>query len=334
MPLITDKQQVLDIYAWAREKKWVVPTFCSENLTTTEAILEAARETGEKLGIEDIPVTIAVTNLYDHRSQTVNYTHSRCWHIGLQLFLKDLEVLCGEDSPYGKLKVMVHLDHIQPDVDTELLQWDMNQFSSIMFDASTRPFDENIRMTADFITQHGKEIVVEGACDEIIEASGDAAADLTTPEKARHYVDKTNADFIVANLGTEHRASAADLKYHSDVAREIKQQIGTRIVLHGCSSVPAEEIRHLFQDGVCKVNIWTALERDSSPALLRDMAANAAKVAGAKEAEKLLRENYLGTKADTASNASMAYCTTAYRQDIVCRRMKQIAADFFQMWYV
>jgi hypothetical protein len=42
-----------------------------------------------------------------------------------------------------------------------------------------------------------------------------------------------------------------------------------------------DQISQLIDDGVCKVNLWTALERDSSPALLRDMVSNAAKVGGA-----------------------------------------------------
>ena len=39
MPLVLERNQVLDQYAQAGQKKWVIPTFCTENLTTTEAIL-------------------------------------------------------------------------------------------------------------------------------------------------------------------------------------------------------------------------------------------------------------------------------------------------------
>ena len=76
----------------------------------------------------------------------------------------------------------------------------------------------------------------------------------------------------VANLGTEHRASAAELKYRGDLARQIKARVGARIVLHGCSSVTSDQIGDLFEDGICKVNIWTALERESAPPLI--MSAN------------------------------------------------------------
>ncbi|MCX6985084.1 MAG: class II fructose-bisphosphate aldolase, partial [Lentisphaerae bacterium] len=301
---------------------------------TTEAILSAVKEYGDSIEIDNLPVTLAITNLYEHRSQTLNYTHSRKWNIGLKLFLSDLGILCGEDSPFAKLRVMVHLDHISPVLDKELLGWDMNLFSSIMFDASAMPFQENMKATAKFVSAHGREIVIEGACDEIVDAGGNEVSRLTSPENAEEYMSRTKADFMVANLGTEHRASAADLKYHGDIARRISGKIGKKIVLHGCSSVSAEQIRKLFDDGVCKVNIWTALERDSVPALLRDMTANAGKVAGQAHAKKLLQERILGEKADAASKASLGYFTTSYRQGIIFEEMKKVVKGYLGLWYV
>ena len=284
MSLVLERQQVLNVYAKAAEDKWVVPTFCSENLTTTEAILSAAKEYGDMIDRPDIPVTIAITNQYSHRSQSVYYTHTRKWDIGLKLFLADLKVLTDKDSPFARLNVMVHLDHTQWDSDQQLLQWDMKQFSMIMYDASSLPFEENIAKTAEFVEKHGQEIVIEGACDEIIDATGQEKSQLTTPEAAEEYLSKTGVDYIVANLGTEHRASAADLKYHGDLARKISKITGPKLVLHGTSSVGSDQIKNLFADGIAKVNIWTCLERDSAPALFEDMLKNAAKVVGHKNA--------------------------------------------------
>ncbi len=333
MPLITDRKKVLEVYEKAADRRWVVPTFCSENLTSTEAVLCAAKEYGERIGVEDLPVTLAITNLYSHRSQTLNYTHSGRWEIGLKLFMSDIKILCGKDSPYSRLKVMIHLDHIIPDRDHELLKWDMKQFSSIMFDASSMPFEKNIEATAAFVAAHGREIVVEGACDEIIDAGGNEANRPTSPENAEKYLRRTRADMIVANLGTEHRASAADLKYRGDIARKIKKRIGGKIVLHGCSSVSADQITKLFDDGVCKVNIWTAIERDSVPALLEEMARNAAKIAGPATARRLYDEGLLGKSADIASKASLQYFPTCYRQNIMFDGMKKVVAGFLGLWY-
>jgi fructose/tagatose bisphosphate aldolase len=334
MPLILDRKLVLDIYSKAGQNRWVIPTFNSENLTTTEAILSAAYDYSRKIDQPDIPVTIGITNQYSHRSQSVYYTHTRQWDIGLRLFLADLEVLTRKGSPFEKLSVMIHLDHVQWDKDRPLLDWDMNMFSMIMYDASSLPFEENIRLTAEFIDKHGHEIVIEGACDEIVDATGDTRSDLTTPEQAKRYLDQTRADFIVANLGTEHRASSADLKYHGDLAREISKLTGTKLVLHGTSSVGNDQVKDLFNDGIAKVNIWTILERNSSPVLFEDMVRNASKITGKEKTVSMISSGLLGEKADRTNKASLSHYTTVYRQDIVFGEMKKIVRAYFDLWYV
>ncbi len=333
MAIITGRKAVLGIYEEAARRRWVLPCFCSENLTTTEAVLEAARRRGERIGMPDTPIIIALTCRYDHRTQAAYYTHTRRWDVGLRLFMKDLEVLAGPGGPYERLRVMIHLDHIQFDDDAELLKWDLGAFSSIMFDASKLPLGENIERTAVFMRERGSEVVVEGACDEIVDASGTERSEPTDGARAREFVDRTGVDLIVANLGTEHRASAKDLRYLDDKAREVKASIGTRIVLHGASSVPGDQIAHLFDDGVCKVNLWTALERDSSPALLRDMVSNAAKVGGATIASELVAAGLLGPASDAASKASLDYFTTTYRQGLVHREMTSIVEGYLELWY-
>jgi fructose/tagatose bisphosphate aldolase len=334
MPLILSRNKVLAVYSEAAQKKWVIPTFNTENLTTTEAILSATLEYSRKISQPDLPVTIGITNQYSHRSQSVYYTHTRFWDIGLKLFLADIEVLTGRGSPFEKLNVMVHLDHTQWDADKPLLEWDMNMFSMIMYDASALPFNENIKLTAQFIEKHGHEIVIEGACDEIVDATGDTRSDLTTPEQAIKYLNQTNADFIVTNLGTEHRASTADLKYHGDMARKISKLTGTKLVLHGTSSVGNDQINNLFDDGIAKVNIWTILERNSAPVLFEDMVRNASKVTGTERTEKMLQSGLLGEKVDKTSKASLSHYTTVYRQDIVFGEMKKIVLDYLKLWYI
>jgi fructose-bisphosphate aldolase class II len=333
MPLVLERNNVLEIYANAAQKKWVIPTFCTENLTTTEAILSAALEHSKQINCPDIPVTIAITNQYSHRSQSVNYTHTRNWEIGLKLFMADINVLTSKDSPFSKLNIMTLLDHAQWDTDEQLLEWDMNQFSMIMYDASSLPFEENIKKTANFVKKNAHKIVIEGACDEIVDATGIKKSELTSPGKAKRYLEETGVDYIVANLGTEHRASAAELNYHSDLAKKISNLIGPRIVLHGTSSVGHDQIKNLFSDGIAKVNIWTCLERDSSPVLFEDMITNAAKIIGVEKTLQMINNSILGQKVDKTSKLSLAHYTTSYRQDIIFRKMKQIAMDYFKIWF-
>lgn len=334
MPLILERSKVLDVYHKAAEKKWVIPTFNTENLTTTEAILSAALEYSRLINQPDLPVTIGITNQYSHRSQSAYYTHTRLWEIGLKLFLADIEVLTGQGSPFEKLNVMIHLDHAQWDADKPLLKWDMDKFSMIMYDASSLPFEENIKLTARFIDENGNKIVIEGACDEIVDATGDERSILTTPEQAIKYLNQTQADFIVANLGTEHRASSADLKYHGDLARQISKLTGTKLVLHGTSSVGNDQVKNLFSDGIAKVNIWTIMERDSSPILFEDMLNNSSKIIGTEKTNALIESGLLGSKVNRDSNASLSHYTTVYRQDIIFNKIKKIVLDYLNLWYI
>ncbi|MDW7659409.1 MAG: class II fructose-bisphosphate aldolase [Bacillota bacterium] len=333
MPLITKRQEVLAVYAEAGRNQWVLPCFCTENLTTTEAILSATKCHGEAIGIANLPVIIAMTVQYSHRTQAAHYTHTRHWATGLRLFLADLAVLTAPGSAFADLRVMVHLDHVQFDDDRELLGWDLSPFSSIMFDASKVPFDENIARTKAFVREQGNNIVIEGACDEIVDATGTLRSELTTPDHAARYKEETGVDLIVANLGTEHRALAKDLCYHGDSARKIKDRVGPHLVLHGASSVPGDQIASLYADGVCKVNLWTALERDSSPLLLDDLVRHPARVAGSRMAKSLQQSGLLGPKAAVDEQASIDYFTTVYRQDIIFNAMKNNVSSYLAIWY-
>ena len=334
MPLILERSQVVELYQEAAERKWVLPTFNVENLTTTEAILSAVYDYGQLIGQADLPIIIGITNKYEHRPQAVYYTHTRKWDLGMRLFLADLQSLLSGISPFTRLRVMIHLDHIQWDHDRELLDWEMGQFSSIMYDASTLPLEKNIQLTTAFVEKNRREILIEGLCDEIRSASGTDQKDFTAPDLAEKYFQQTGVDILVANLGTEHRATSSRLQYRSDIASEINRRIGPRLCLHGTSSVPADKLGHLFADGICKVNIWTALERDSAPILFQEMVKNAAKISGSAAARDLAARDLLGKKVDLKSNPALSHFTTTYRQDIIYQQMKNIITGYLKIWYV
>lgn len=330
MAIITGRKQVLSVYAEAAKRGWVIPCLCSENLTTTEAILTAASEFAAEKGYARVPITLAITNQYDHRSQSVNYTHTRRWDIGLKLFRASVAILA---EAFPNVDILIHLDHAQFDSDAELLESDLSMYSSVMYDASALPLEENIRRTREYVQRKGDELLIEGACDEIVDASGEARCEITSADKCEHYMKETGVDIVVANLGTEHRASGQNLHYYYDAARAIRDRIGPRICLHGTSSVSNDQIGGLFGDGICKVNIWTALERDASPALLEWMVKNAAKVGGAATEQKLVDEGYLTAQSQKGDKASLAHFTTVARQTIIFEEMKKIARGYLDLWY-
>ncbi len=330
MPIITGRENVLAIYEEAAKRKWVIPCICSENLTTTEAILSAASEFATEKGYARIPITLAITNQYDHRNQSVFYTHTRRWDIGLRLFRASLDVLA---EAFPNVDILIHLDHAQYDSDAELLESDLSMYSSVIYDASALPMEENIRLTKAYVQRKGHEIVIEGACDEIVDATGEARCEITDADKCAHYKAETGVDMVVANLGTEHRASGQNLHYYSDAANAIREKIGHKLCLHGTSSVSNDQIKKLFDDGICKVNIWTALERDSSPALTEFMVKNAALCGGPKLEEKLIAEGYLTKESQTGKAASLQHYTTTARQAIAFEEMKKIVRGYLDLWY-
>lgn len=330
MPIITGRENVLAVYEEAAKRGWVIPCFCSENLTTTEAVLSAASEFATQRGLERVPVTLAITNQYDHRSQSVNYTNTRRWDIGLRLFRSDLEIV---SEVYPNVDILIHLDHAQHDSDAEMLESDLSMYSSVMYDASSLPMEENIQKTKAYVQRKGHELLIEGACDEIVDATGEARCEITDAEKCARYKAETGVDVVVANLGTEHRASGQDLHYYSDAAQAIKAKIGPRICLHGTSSVSNDQIVKLFDDGICKVNIWTALERDASPALTEWTVKNAAKCGGPKLEQKLIEEGYLTESSKTGDRASLQHFTTTARQEIIYAEMKKIVYGYLDLWY-
>ncbi|MBN2410208.1 class II fructose-bisphosphate aldolase [candidate division KSB1 bacterium] len=333
MPLVLQREPVLEIYEEAANRKWVLPAFNAENLTTVEAILDAAREYGSRVHVKNLPVIISITNNYKSRPQSVYYTFTRQWQVGLKLFLADLHVLTSDESPFADLNVMIHLDHIQWDDDRELLDWNMDQFSSIMFDASALPLEQNIKKTAAFKEKHGKNILIEGACDEIYDSSSNMTNSLTTPDMAAKYISGTGVDIIVANLGTEHRSSGANLYYRRELARKITERTGPRLCLHGTSSVSVDKLTQLFDDGIRKVNIWTALERDSSALLFHNMLENASKIIGRDNAEKLVADQLLGRNVGLQNDSSVHYFTTTYRQGIIFQSMKENVLHYMKTFY-
>jgi len=331
MPLVTSRPDVLRLYSGAAERGWVIPAFGTENLTTTEAILAGTLEYGRRVGMENLPVTIAITHSYSGRSQSGNYSHTGDHALGLRLFQADIKTLTSESSPFRSLQVMTHLDHGQHDTDRDILDGDLSDWSSVMFDASSLALADNIKATREYVQLRREDAVIEGACDEIAE-SGDATS-LSSPETVETYMQETGVDFIVANLGTEHRAGEGSLRYRDDLAREIRERIGAKLCLHGTSSVSSAQLSGLFRDGICKVNLWTALERDSSPPLLEHLTRHAARAAGRDTAQRLFANGLLGSMADRDNAVALDFCTTRARQHFVFEEMKRMIISWLENWY-
>jgi fructose/tagatose bisphosphate aldolase len=276
MPLVTDPNQIKEIYDQAAEQGVCMANFCTANMRTTEAIIRAGHLYAEQNGLAPLPMVVSVTGNYVVEPQLVHYTAAKDARLGLRAFLSDVETFMSEDSPYRDVQVMLHLDHAKPGYEDELVPRCLGKFATIMWDCSHYPIDENIARVARFVEETRGKVWVEGAVDEVVQAedAGETHGDLTDPDLAERFMRETGVFLIVPNLGTEHRSTAATARYDGDRAREIKARVGTKMVLHGTSSMKESDLARLAGDGILKANMWSIFERIGGQAVGADLVEN------------------------------------------------------------
>ena len=294
MPLVTDYNAVKDVYRQAAERNIGLPVFCAEDRETLEGILGSALKMAEELGVEDLPIIPAWTSRYPARGQMKLLTACGDPVLGSRLMFSDLQMFMDENSPYRNLRVLPHLDHAFPWLDGDILEDFSDQFASVMCDASEKPFQENIEMTARYVEKVKGKVVIEGAVDEIFESGGSEINEPTSVERAKEFLSQTGVDIIVPNVGTEHRATAEQVKYLSKEAKKLSDAVGKILCLHGTSSVKPEDLPGLPSDGFVKINIYTVLAVRGGQALARNVLDNLGNIFDESQLADLVKEGVLG----------------------------------------
>jgi len=158
-------------------------------------------------------------------------------------------------------------------------------YSSVHFDGSEFSFEENIKITKDVVSYAKKinpEIIVEG---EVGYLRGGSEVhkekivikeeDLTKPEEAKEFVEKTGVDSLALAIGTVHGIEAEAEKINLKRLKEIKKAIPeTFLVLHGGSGTDDKDIEEAIKLGIVKININTELRVAYANALKREIAEN------------------------------------------------------------
>lgn len=136
-------------------------------------------------------------------------------------------------------------------------------FTSIMFDGSTMPEDENLAATREIVKiAHSFGATVEGEIGHVGEAAtGDGDTDdmYTTPEEAAHFVEQTGVDALAIAIGTAHGAYKTKPKLDIERLKAIRAKIDTPLVLHGGSGLSDDDFKNTVKHGIAKVNIFTDL---------------------------------------------------------------------------
>lgn len=162
----------------------------------------------------------------------------------------------------------LHLDHSwDPEVIYAAIE---AGFSSVMIDASSQPFEENVRQTREIVEYaHARGVSVEAELGRLtttdkLETEGDEAL-YTVPEEAQTFVEQTGCDVLAVSIGTAHgvypvKNPKIDFARLEAIRRLLPD---TPLVLHGGSGLPAETVHRAIAlpgGGISKMNIATDLE--------------------------------------------------------------------------
>lgn len=226
-----------DIMQKAHEGNYAVGAFNINNMEIVQAIVEAADELRS-------PVIIQVSE------GAIKYA-------GIE-YLAAMAKIAAEKA---SVPVALHLDH-GTTFDT-IIKCIRHGWTSVMFDGSHHPLDENIAHTKEIVKiAHAAGISVEaelgrlgGIEDNISVDEKDAR--LTSPDEAVRFVEETGVDYLAIAIGTAHGKYKGEPKLDFDRLTEIKELVNIPLVLHGASGVPEESIKKATRLGINKINIDT-----------------------------------------------------------------------------
>lgn len=267
MAIITERKASLKVFDRAIERGTSIGIFCTASYWNTEAILMAAQKIAEKYEIEQVPVVVATTFTYPHMPQCKRFLYSQNPKAGILSHFAHLNVVANSKySDYPNVAVLPHLDHANPIRDRWALTSAIQYFSSVMFDAQEFPFEENLKMTTEYVKNYGKDVLVEGILESLNVSDGAVSTHIDNYcENGARYVKATGVDFAVADLGTEQQSTGVGKsKYDKKRAEDLTAALGRKmLVLHGTSCLSTDQIKALSDDGVVRVNMWTRIAREA-----------------------------------------------------------------------
>ncbi|MFI2348651.1 ketose-bisphosphate aldolase [Streptomyces sp. NPDC019443] len=173
----------------------------------------------------------------------------------------------------------LHLDHV---VSADLLRAAADEgFSSVMFDASKLPYDENVKATADAVRWgHERGIWIEAELGKVGGKEGEPPLDAhapgvrTAPSEAAAYVVDTGVDALAVAVGSSHAMTQRTASLDHTLITCLRDAVPVPLVLHGSSGVPDAEIRRAVAAGMVKINVGTALNTAFTGAVRAFLEAN------------------------------------------------------------
>ncbi|MEN2665959.1 ketose-bisphosphate aldolase [Listeria aquatica] len=165
----------------------------------------------------------------------------------------------------SRVPVVIHMDHggtIQ-----DVMRAIRNGYTSVMIDASTVPYEENVALTKEVVKlAHKVGVSVEAELGTIgNNGSAEGGADsiiYTDPDQAEEFVKETEIDTLAVAIGTAHGLYPKDKKpeLNIDLLKTLHERLDIPFVLHGGSGNPDAEVSESVHYGVGKVNLSSDLK--------------------------------------------------------------------------
>ena len=255
------------MFKMAYKNGYAIGAFNVNNMEITQGIIEAVAQ-------EKAPLILQI-------SRGAREYASNSW-------LKAMIDVAVRENP--DIPIAIHLDH--GDTFQTCKEFVDDGFTSVMIDASSKPFEENIKITEEVVKYaHSKGVVVEaelgqlgGIEEDVVGVSeDDVHKHVADPAQVEEFVKKTGVDSLAVAIGTSHGAYKfkKEPKLAFNVIEEIARRLpGFPLVMHGSSSVlkefidlinkyggkmpnamgvPEEAVTKASKMAVCKVNIDTDL---------------------------------------------------------------------------
>jgi fructose-bisphosphate aldolase class II len=176
----------------------------------------------------------------------------------------------------ASVPVVLHLDHAtSPELVADAAS---AGFGSVMFDASSLPYERNVAATAE-VTRwcHDRGLWAEAELGEIGGKDGvHSPTARTDPVGAAGYVAATGVDALAVAVGSSHAMLTRDAVLDLDLIAALRAAVPVPLVLHGSSGVPDEGLAAAVRAGMTKINVATQLNKVFTAAVRERLAADAA----------------------------------------------------------
>ena len=154
-------------------------------------------------------------------------------------------------------------------------------FSSVMYDCSTAAYEENLGRVAEMVgICHARGVTVEGELGHVGDNEGAGKLEnpsdyYTDPETAADFVRRTGVDALAVAVGNAHGDYKFPPKLDFGRIAAIRDTAGVPLVLHGGSGLSDDDFREAVQRGVCKINIFTDLDKAGKAGIEKGLRAGA-----------------------------------------------------------